>query len=119
MAFLTIAGNDARVSVEGPTQPAPERIGYTTRSYNGTLRSSYRYEKRNWSFKSVPLSYAAAATIRSACSPALQVTCNGDFNNNVAVTCEVLIGDAPFFPASSGADSLGYMVVLTYTLREV
>lgn len=117
MPFLSIAGTAVPVTSDGGAENEPLRIGESTRAFAGNLRSTVRAEKRSWSFKTVPLSFAAAATIKSALANAAQVTVSGDFNNNVAVTCEGTVSVA-YFPASSGVDALMYMCVLTITLTE-
>ena len=48
MPFLQIDGITVPVSPSGATVLAPERIGSSARTFDGSLRTTVRFEKRGW-----------------------------------------------------------------------
>jgi hypothetical protein len=117
LSQLVIAGIALVVSAQGPAQKASERIGSTSRTYNGKLRSTIRAEKRVWGFTTGLMLTADAAALEAAVALGAHVSCSGDALNTT-VTCEVEIGDRSYV-AVPAADALGYMRQLALTLREV
>jgi hypothetical protein len=117
LSALLIAGIVVNVSTQGAAQCAAERIGSTSRTYNGGLRSTVRAEKRVWNFTTTLMLSADVATLLAAVALGAHVVCSGDALR-ATVTCEVEIGDQPYIPVA-GSDALGYMRQVQLTLREV
>src|SRR5579884_3291645 len=115
MAFLTIAGITIPVAVaSGATKKAPETGGADSRAFAGNLRTTVRYEKRNWQFTTTPLLDAAAAAIETACAGGAFVTVAGDAVGGVNVTCRITVGDGGYTKVHGT-----FRRVLVLTAREV
>lgn len=100
MAFLTVGAVTVDVLTENASQPESDVIGASVRTFNGALRSTRRATKRKWSFTTKRMTWAEEATLLAAIgSPdgGAFVSCNGTFNNSVAVTCQVTVTAREYF----------------------
>lgn len=113
MPFLQIDGITVPVSPSGATVLAPERIGSSARTFDGSLRTTVRFEKRGWKFRTPPRPISSWATLEAAIAFGAFVECSGDALGGTVV-CEVTISDADLIPVKGG-----FRKVLTLTLREV
>ena len=95
MPFLTIASINIPVANNEATKKAPERIGKSMRMFNGSLRTTVRYEKRGWSVTTKLLPESTAASIETAVANGAFVSCSGDMLGG-SVTCEVTVADSPY-----------------------
>ena len=95
MAYLTLNGSfTVPVKRDSASEPEPEVGGESFRAFAGNLRSTRRWVKRHWTFTTIPMTYEDIASLVAIIgSPAGGnfVTCNGTFNNNVGITCQVII----------------------------
>lgn len=116
MAFLIIAG--ITVTVASPNAAKEiERVGTSGRSFDGTLRSAIRSEKRTWTVTTSLMLDADATTLENSFAFASQVTCSGDLLGG-SVLCEVTVtGQA--YPSVSASDGKSFMRQLQLSIREV
>lgn len=95
MAYLTLNGSfTVPVKRDSAKQSTPDVGGETFRAFAGNLRSTRRWVKRQWDMTTIPMTFTDIASLLAIIgTPAggNYVTCNGTFNNNVAVTCQVVI----------------------------
>jgi len=77
MPFMTVAG--ITLSVTDVREEESEIIGEISRTFNGTLRSQVRAEKRAWSASILEMTSANFETLRSAVAMGVSVTVAGDF----------------------------------------
>jgi hypothetical protein len=106
MAFLTVGGVTVDILSDSASQPESEVVGTTVRTFAGTLRSTRRAVKRTWQFTTKRLTFAEEATLVAVIgSPdgGNFVSCTGNFNNAVAVTCQVTITGREYAKISSTA----------------
>lgn len=89
MPFITIAGTTYQALLDEPDEQQPEDIGGRRRRFNGNLAIGVRAQARMWQVPLAPLTLAAYDALLAATALGAKVVCNGDFNNNVAVTCTV------------------------------
>lgn len=113
MPFLVIDGLTVPVSPSGATVLPPERIGSSARAFDGSLRTTVRFEKRGWRFRTPPRPVADWADLEAAIAFGAYVPCSGDALG-ATVTCEVTLADAELIPVPGG-----FRKALTLTLREV
>lgn len=96
MAYLNIAGISTIPVVKGEgVGEEPERGGADVRAFAGNLRSTVRWEKRQWTVTTVALSAAAAAALRAAIV-ARPVNVSGDITAGATVPCIVTETGGPF-----------------------
>lgn len=114
--FLTIADIPIPV-LRGQAAETVQRIGTSSRTYTGDLRSTVRAEKRTWKVTTKPLLSAVIATIRTAIANAAHVSCAGNMLGGT-VTCEVEITDAPY-TATKSSDGLSFLRSLVLSIVEV
>lgn len=112
MSFLVVAG----ITVACARDTASKRlvrIGSSSRSFDGTLRSQTRAQKREWTVSTTPTVEATAVTLEAAVDLGEQVTCSGDLLGG-SVTCEVSIDDSKYVGTGSTTRR-----VMTLVIREV
>lgn len=114
MAFLTLGGNLYEVQHTGAEQNPSDFAGEAARSFDQTYRSGRRDEKRVWSFTLIPMSQADEATFRALIGIDTQLTANGDFSGNVAVSVIVNVTGSTFLPSGTG-----FVRVITIQMLEV
>ena len=113
MPFLVIDGLTVPVSTSGAQVLAPERIGSSARTFDGSLRTTVRFEKRGWRFRTPSRPVADWADLEAAVAFGAFVECSGDAIGGT-VTCEVTVSDADLVPVAGG-----FRKSLTLTLREI
>lgn len=102
MPFLTVASIPMRALVQGARRGAPTRLGESVRAFDGTLRSTVRGEKRNWTVTVFPKTAADATALRAAIAGGAFVTCGGDALG-ADTTCEVRETGAEFVKVGAAA----------------
>ncbi|MBA3853329.1 MAG: hypothetical protein C0503_02880 [Gemmatimonas sp.] len=113
MPFLVIDGITVPVSTSGAQVLPPERIGSSARTFDGSLRTTIRFEKRGWKFRTPPRPVADWSALEAAVAFGAFVDCSGDALGGT-VTCEVTVSDADLIPVPGG-----FRKALTLTLREI
>lgn len=110
MAFLVVGGVAVPASPSDATEEIVE-IGDRGRAFDGSMLASIRARKRVWTIATVPMTIAAAATLRTQLI-STSVSCSGDLLGG-SVTCFPEIVSRP--RAKIGAT---HMVVTHFTLSE-
>lgn len=87
MATLTI--NSVNVPIESFQEDEPVEVGDTSRSYNGSMRSSVRALKRKWEAVSVALDTTALGTLKTALGVHGIYNCTGDMFQGSTISCLV------------------------------
>lgn len=113
MPFLVVAGITVPVSPGGAQILAPERVGSSARSFDGSLRTTVRDEKRGWKVRTPPRLVSSWSALKAAIANGTFVACSGDIIG-ATVTCEVMLGDSDLVPVPGG-----FRESLTLTLREI
>lgn len=115
MSFLTLAGVPIEVQATGATQPAPTVIGESTRSDNGTLRSTVRGSKRSWKFRTGLLAaFLFLDVMNDFVGDGSFIFVGGDAMDGATVLCELTVGQRDY--VQHGATTLGTVEI---TLSEV
>ena len=94
MAFLQVGSVVVDVNRENASQPASDVGGASVRAFAGNLRSTRRWAKRKWSFRTRAMTWAEENTLLATIGTpdgGAFVSCTGTFNNGVAVTCQVTV----------------------------
>lgn len=114
MAFLTVAGTTVPVSPSGCDTKVVTIGDVATRAFDGTMRSTERTTKREWSITTAPMTSTLADALVTALGTGAAISANGDVVNNVATSC---------FRQLTGRKAVtvkgGHRDVLTFTLLEV
>lgn len=113
MAYLVVAGITVPVATGGATKKALEEGGTDSRAYSGGLRSTVRWEKRNYQFTTTGLLDADAVAIETAVAGGAFVTCSGDALGGSA-SYRVTLGDGPYVKVMGA-----FRRTLVLTLRAV
>jgi delta-aminolevulinic acid dehydratase/porphobilinogen synthase len=87
MAVLTI--NSVNVAVESVQENEPFEVGETSRSFNGSMRTSVRVLKRKWQATTIALDTTAMATLKTALGVHGIYNCTGDMFQGSTVSCLV------------------------------
>ena len=104
MAFLTVGVVVLPILSDSASQPESEVGGASVRAFAGNLRSTRRWSKRKWQVTTARLTAAEESTLLATIgSPdgGNFVSCSGNFNNNVAVTCQVTVTNREYAKISS------------------
>ena len=92
MPYMTIGGLTIPVRSDSGRKSKSDWGGSSERcDTNGLLRSTRRWEKRNWPVVTAPMLEADVITLEGLIALGANATCNGYFNRSTAVTCEVEI----------------------------
>ena len=87
MAFLTVAGTTVPVALTGCSTKIVTIGDVGTRAFDGTMRSTERTTKREWSITTAPMSPSLADALIAALGTGAAISVNGDMVNNVATSC--------------------------------
>jgi hypothetical protein len=94
MSFLVVGAVTVDCLSDAASQPESDVGGADVRAFAGNLRSTRRWGKRKWVFTTRRLTFAEEATLLATIgSPdgGAFVSCSGNFNNGVSVTCQVTV----------------------------
>lgn len=84
MPFLRIGSTVVEVVHGGARETTPYRVGESVRMFSGLLRSTIRAEKREWAFRTAPMTPAAMDALRALVANGAQLTVGGDaFSRNM------------------------------------
>ena len=112
MAFLTVAGTTVPVAPTGCTTKIITIGDVGTRAFDGTMRSTERTTKREWSITTTPMTPSAADAIVTALGTGAAITVNGDIVNNVATSCfRVLVGRTAIATRGAHYDTLAFTLL--------
>lgn len=114
MPYLTIAAVTVPISDGQGVRQQAEVVGSSTRSFNGTLRTTRRAAKRQWAMRTELMSVVDCNTLEAAIALGAHVTCAGDGIGG-SVICEVTVVNA----GDQIAGATGFMRMLSLLLREV
>lgn len=115
MPWLTVSGTTVDVMADArSSEREPAMIGQIARAFNGTLLSTERSRKREWSFTTAPIAQATFETLETAVANGAFVDCTGDALSGDTISCRVTITEAGYLPISGG-----HLRVLTLRLMEV
>lgn len=116
MSFVTLAGTPFPCMRDGgATELPPERGGTVGRTFNGSRRSTVRWEKRAWEFKSIPLLPADVATLKANVALGAQVTLSGDIVGGANVTVDVEFQDTPYLTGTGAPNGFYRLVTIRAT----
>jgi hypothetical protein len=101
MPFATIAGVTYQVQNPGAQQQASTLMGAVRRTRNGSARNGVRAGARSWSLTLAPITEAEYLTLEANTARAKFVTVNGDFVDNTATLCWVIISNAQYYKRRS------------------
>jgi hypothetical protein len=104
VSFLVVGSVVVDVLSESASQPESDVGGQDVRAFAGNLRSTRRWGKRKWAFTTKRMTAAEEATLLAtigAPDGGAFVSCTGNFNNGVAVTCQVLVANREYAKISS------------------
>lgn len=108
MPYHVVGG--VTVSVAASSESV-EEVGDRGRAFDGTLRSTIRARKKEWTISTVPMTQADATTLETALNGTLPVACSGDLTGTVN-THPVITGKEYVMVSGS------YRVVTSYLLKE-
>jgi hypothetical protein len=104
MAFLQVGSVVLEILSDSASQPQSDVGGLDVRTFAGNLRSTRRWGKRKWQVTTKRMTWAEEntllATIGSPDGGAF-VSCTGNFNNSIAVTCQVTVTAREYAKISS------------------
>lgn len=116
MAFLNIGAVSAIPGVTpNAAQSEPERGGEDVRAFAGNLRSTVRWQKRQWTYETIWLSAAAADAIIAAIATR-PVNVSGDITGGSTVSCIVTFTGGAYRKGPGGANPKRKLSLL---IREV
>lgn len=119
--FLTLNGMPVGVLTVGARKLAPTRIGKSSRSHGGQLRSTQRLVgKDSWSFETEPYSLSELEALQYAAPDGEFASCGGFAlgitDEYSTKECQVIYGDAPFEEDEPG---VSFKQTIQITLIEV